>query len=118
MQIELKNLHSEVSDDFLFFDADLWIEGKEAGYVTFKTGAAITIRGANSLGEDLIRSANEYCKTLSPLNAEGTRGRKGEVAMDLEKYILKTVVSEHFQRELAQSKKQEPKQQKKKRRTR
>lgn len=102
MKIDLKNLYSERTYDNFFFDADLWINDKQAGYVTFIIGASVTIRATSSLGADLIAAADSYCKMLPPIEVETREGKIKKVNMDLKNYIMEAVVKEHVRKEMAQ----------------
>ncbi|GGB26160.1 hypothetical protein [Puia dinghuensis] len=97
MQIELKNLHADIQKDNVFFDADLWINGKVAGYVTYMSGASMAIKAANSQGEGLIQAAKDYCLTLPALEISSDRGKKSKIKMDLEVFI-KSMVADSQQK--------------------
>lgn len=102
MKIDLKNLYSEGTGENFFFDADLWINDKQVGYVTNIIGAPLTIRATNSLGADLIEAADSYYKKLPPVELETREGKIIKVNMDLKNYILQAVVKEHLREEIAQ----------------
>jgi len=96
MNIELKNLHTE--KDLSFFDADLWINGKEAGYVTYKQGASMAIKETGTKGRDLIDEAKDYCEKLPPLQVKD-KSKTIMVEMNLEMFLLKMVIGEHVQKQ-------------------
>jgi len=94
MDIELRNLHVNTTDNRFFFDADLWIDGKNAGYVTYLEGASMTIRETTDVGLHLIEAAKEFCERLPPMQLNSEKGKPVRVVMDLEKYIFRMVAAQ------------------------
>jgi hypothetical protein len=94
MNITLVDLHTESDGNRYFFDADLWIDGKKAGYVTYIDGASVTIRANDPTGSDLIEAARQYCLTLPALQVNDEDGKSVKVDMDLENYIFKKVLDQ------------------------
>lgn len=89
MKIELKKIEysARLSEETNAFSADLYIEGKKAGITSNRGhGGPTDYHGINKEGDELIRKAEAYCKTLPPEKFE-MEGEEYEIEMDLENFI-------------------------------
>lgn len=89
MKIELKNIqHSErLSEETDAFAATLYIDGYKAGEASNRGhGGPTDYHAFNEKGRELIKQAEEYCKTLPPVKFKAGN-EEHELKMDLELYI-------------------------------
>lgn len=99
MKIELKNIqHSEsLSEETNAFTANLYIDGKFAGYARNDgRGGNTHIQPKENTDWELIKNAEEYCKTLPPYTYEAD-GQKHTMQMDLEA-VVDDLVVEHLRK--------------------
>jgi hypothetical protein len=91
MKIELKNIkHSpSLSEETEAFTANLYINGKHAGYAKNSGHGGSTDYGAiNEEGRKLITEAEAFCKALPAKEYPDSKGIESfEVAMNLENFI-------------------------------
>lgn len=70
MKIELKHIEYSpaLSEETVAFAANLYIEGKHAGFVSNRGhGGPTDYRAKDERGAELIRQAETYCRTLPPI---------------------------------------------------
>src|SRR5581483_11526935 len=93
MIIELKNVHinERMSEETIMFQADLFINGKKAGYAeNLGRGGPTDYHGYDAAGRQLIEEAEKYCSRLPDLKRSYVNGGKKEeytVKMTLEEFI-------------------------------
>jgi 3-hydroxy-3-methylglutaryl CoA synthase len=91
MNIELKNIkyYESFSEETLAFNANLYIEGKRAGIAKNDGGGGATYCvGDNKEGQELIRQAENYTKTLpDKLYPKDEYMEAFSIPMNLEYYI-------------------------------
>ncbi len=91
MNIELKNIkyYESFSEETLAFNANLYIEGKRAGIAKNDgRGGATYYMGDNKGGQELIRQAESYTKTLPDKHYPKDEYMKAfSIPMNLEHYI-------------------------------
>ncbi|WP_324759027.1 hypothetical protein [Sphingobacterium thalpophilum] len=91
MKIELKNIHHSIqlSEETEAFTANLYINGVHAGHAKNEGhGGNTHYRAEDEKGRELIRQAEEYCKTLPPILYPADNGMgMFSIDMDLEQYI-------------------------------
>jgi len=93
MKIELKNFHinERMSEETIMFQADLFINGKKAGYAeNLGRGGPTDYHAYDAAGRQLIEEAEKYCASLPDLKRTHQNGGKTEeytVKMTLEEFI-------------------------------
>jgi len=87
MNIELKKIKVSLSqsEETTAFTADIYIDGKNAGYAKNDGHGGCTLIGSyDSKGRELLESAEAYCATLP---AKVVEGLKGSFKVDLESFV-------------------------------
>jgi hypothetical protein len=102
MKIELKNIHhsEQLSEETNAFSANLYINGIKAGVASNRgNGGPTDYYPANDKGRQLIKEAEDYCKTLPPHVFE-MDGVKHSIDMNLEMHIDNLLVLHLQQKDL------------------
>lgn len=89
MKIQLKNIHhsEQLSEETIAFSASLYINNFKAGTASNRgNGGATDYYGFNERGNQLIREAEAYCKTL-PSEKFTAGGKEYTIDSTLENYI-------------------------------
>jgi len=104
MKIELKNIHfsQQLSQETNAFSANLYIDDVKAGAASnHGYGGATDYLAYNDQGQQLIRQAEDYCKTLPP-DKFTIDGKEYNIDMNLEHHI-DNLLNEHLrQKDLQQ----------------
>lgn len=91
MKIELKSIYHSIqlSEETEAFTANLYINGVHAGYTKNEGhGGNTYYQPKNEKGRELIRQAEEYCKTLPPIEYPADKYMEAfSIDMNLEHYI-------------------------------
>lgn len=91
MKIELKSIHHSIqlSEETEAFTANLYINGVHAGYTKNEGhGGNTHYQGKDEKGRELIRQAEEHCKTLPPIEYPADKYVEAfSIDMNLEHYI-------------------------------
>lgn len=91
MNIELKNIHHypRMSEETEAFVADIFIDGQKIGYAKNEGhGGNTDYRGYNAKTNEILRQADEYCKTLPPKIYDDKDGSEPlTIDMNLENFI-------------------------------
>ncbi|MEN5196936.1 hypothetical protein [Sphingobacterium faecium] len=91
MKIELKSIYHSIqlSEETEAFTANLYINGVHAGYAKNEGhGGNTHYQGKDEKGRELIRQADEYCKTLPPIEYPADKYMEAfSIDMNLEHYI-------------------------------
>lgn len=91
MKIELKNIHHypRMSEETEAFVADIYIDGQKIGYAKNEgCGGNTDYQGYGAKAYELLRQADEYCKTLPPEVYDDKDGSKPlTIEMNLENFI-------------------------------
>jgi len=104
MKIELKNIYhiEQLSEETNAFSASLYINGVKAGTTSNQGhGGPTDYHAYNEKGRELIKQAEEYCKTLPPEKFTAG-GEEHSIDMDLELFI-DGLLSKHLQEKALQS---------------
>ena len=88
MNIQLKNLHASVKNSDMFFDTDIFINGRRAGSATYMSGASVSIEPFGREGEKLIEAAKEYCKTMPAIETKDEHNKPVKIKMDFDTYLI------------------------------
>lgn len=89
MKIELKNIHfsEQLSEETNAFFANLYIDGIKAGIAKNDGhGGPTDYHATTEQGKELIKQAEEYCKSLPPVTFKAGQ-EEHELKMDMELYI-------------------------------
>jgi len=103
MKIELKKIKiaEHMSEETTAFTADIYIDGKQAGYAKNDGHGGSTYYHAYEGKRDLIAKAEKHCLTLPPIKYGAEHGMKAfEIKMDLENFIDELVTAELKKKDL------------------
>lgn len=95
MKIELKKLKiaEHMSEETTAFTADIFVNGKEAGYAKNDGHGGCTFYHAYEGKRSLMEAAEKHCLTLPPIKYDGALGPM-EIKMNLEHFIDQLVEDE------------------------
>lgn len=95
MKIELKKLKiaEHMSEETTAFTADIFVNGKEAGYAKNDGHGGCTFYHPYEGKRSLLEAAEKHCLTLPPIKYEGVLGPM-EIKMNMEHFIDQLVEDE------------------------
>lgn len=97
MKIELKSLKINLtfSEETTMFKANIYVNGKKVGYAENNgRGGSTNIQPFDKQCSDILNKANEYCKTLPPIEYGNMK-----IDMDLEHFVDNIVNDEANKKE-------------------
>jgi hypothetical protein len=95
MKIELKKIKisEHLSEETTAFTADIFVDGKEAGYARNTGQGGCTDYNAYEGKRSLLEAAEKHCLSLPPIKYEGAFG-PSEIKMNMEHFIDELVEAE------------------------